>query len=108
MSHSDRDEQVVNLSNHNGIAELIEARLSRRDFLQAASALTASALLPMSGCATTPLAAAPGFTRVGVSTDDVIHVPPGYTATPFYKWGDPIGHPSGSPQFKPDASSPTT
>jgi secreted PhoX family phosphatase len=107
MSHSYVDpEQRLNVSANRSIDELIAARVTRRDFLKAASALAVSAGLPLAGCATgSSRPAAPmGFKSVPVSTADAVVVPEGYTARAFYAWGDPIGHTSGSPAFKPDAS----
>jgi secreted PhoX family phosphatase len=87
---------------------ILETRLSRRSVLQGAGAFAALSALPVSfaGCATGSLRreAALGFKGVPVSTADAVIVPEGYSATVLYAWGDPIGHPSGSPAFKPDAS----
>jgi secreted PhoX family phosphatase len=45
-----------------------------------------------------------GFRGIGPSTADAVRVPPGYRATPFALWGDPVGHVDGAPGFAPDAS----
>ena len=83
---------------------ILERRLSRRAFLQGTAALGA---LPFAGCASAPPNFEPiqmTFVSVSTSTEDVIRVPPGYRAQAFYRWGDPIGHPSGTPAFRSDAS----
>ncbi|MDB5864208.1 MAG: Tat pathway signal protein [Betaproteobacteria bacterium] len=103
MSHSYRDGGIVNDSTSPEISSVIEARLSRRDFVKTAAALAVTAIAPLAGCVSAPPLATPRFSRVEISTDDRVRVPPGYTATAMYKWGDPIGHPSGSPAFRPDA-----
>ncbi|MFT7617689.1 MAG: secreted PhoX family phosphatase [Planctomycetota bacterium] len=45
-----------------------------------------------------------GFESIPASTDDVIHMAPGYEHRVLYAWGDPV-NPSG-PQFEKDASNP--
>jgi secreted PhoX family phosphatase len=105
MSHSYSDQKIRNTSANDSMGSLIEARLSRRSLLKAAGALTALSVLPLAACATgTRAASIKGFNAVAVSTDDTVHVAPGYSTAPLYKWGDPVGHVSGSPTFKPDAS----
>src|SRR5689334_12657698 len=96
MSHSK--------SSNPTFSSIIEARLTRRDFLKAAAALTAAGAVPLAGCAAARPAAPPVFSPIGASTDGTVRIAAGYTARPFYKWGDPIGHPAGSPPFKPDAT----
>jgi uncharacterized protein len=44
------------------------------------------------------------FTAIGTDMADRVVVPPGYTATPFAAWGEPIGLPGNMPAFKFDAS----
>lgn len=83
---------------------VLEARLTRRRFLQCSAAL---GIAPLAGCATLSPTATPmrmSFEPVPVSFADAVVVPKGYSATVLFGWGDPIGHPSGSPQFRPDAS----
>lgn len=83
---------------------VLDARMSRRRFLQLSGAL---GVAPIAGCATLTSAFDPmrmGFEPVPISTADMVSVPKGYTATTLYSWGDPIGHPSGSPAYRPDAS----
>ena len=107
MSHSYSDPaQLLNASANRSIGELIAARVTRRDFLKAAGALAATAGLPLAGCASGPSrpSAPVGFKPVPVSTADAVIVPEGYSARALYAWGDPIGHVSGSPAFKPDGS----
>src|SRR5262245_24797840 len=94
--HADRDAR--------SFSTILERRLSRRTFLRGTAALGA---LPFAGCATGPASEQPikmGFAAVPISTDDTVRVPTGYRAQAFYRWGDPIGHASGAPQFRADAS----
>jgi uncharacterized protein len=115
MSKSYSDGHNVNPSANPHITEVATTKLSRRDFLITAAALPILSTLPLAGCvgiqegseasATRSGArATPGFASIDVSREDTVRVPPGYTATTLYKWGDPIGHSSASPAFKPDGS----
>jgi secreted PhoX family phosphatase len=105
MSHSYRDDQTLNPSANASFAEVLEMRLSRRGLLKGAAAAAAIGSLPLAGCAVSashrdPV---PGFAPVSTSTADAVRVPQGYTANVLYAWGDPVGHPSGSPAFRQDA-----
>ena len=84
--------------------DVLAARLSRRDWLRGAGALSLFAALP--ACATGPRGTAPAltFTPIAPSTDDLVRVPPGYEATVLYRWGDPVGLAAGMPAFAFDAS----
>ncbi len=107
MSHSYSDGKAINPSSNSPFSEILEARLSRRGLLQGAVAWSVLAGLPaaFAGCATGgPMrSGAPGFQGISISTVDAVRVPEGYTATVLLAWGDPIGHPSGSPAFRHDA-----
>ena len=105
MSHSYRDDQILNASANSSFAEVLDARLSRRRLLKGAAAVTAIGALPLGGCATSGSRREPviGFTGISTSTADAVRVPQGYTAKVLYAWGDPVGHPSGSPAFRKDA-----
>ncbi|MFN9490121.1 MAG: PhoX family protein [Betaproteobacteria bacterium] len=106
MSHSYREEVTLNPSSNTTFSEVLEARLSRRGLLKGAAAAAVAASLPLAGCAGTGGQREPvlGFTGISTSTADAVRVPQGYTASVLYAWGDPVGHQSGSPAFKPDAS----
>jgi hypothetical protein len=105
MSHSNTEFDTLNPATGATFQEVFELRLSRRQVLQGAAALAVLGLLPAGGCATAGRGAGSlGFTGIAVSTDDAVRVPPGYTATTFYAWGDPVGHVAGSPAFKQDAT----
>ena len=52
-------------------------------------------------CLSSTPAALLGFAGVAVSEQDIVTVPPGYTATVLYAWGDPV---SNGPAFAVDAS----
>src|SRR4051794_24070803 len=98
--HDTDGDDVANSSSNAAFADILHRRLTRRGFLKAASAAATFAALPLAGCATAPATrAAVGFQAVPISTDDTVNVAPGYSATALYKWGDPIGHTSGSPAF---------
>jgi len=92
------------------IGALIEARLSRRDFLRhgAAGATIAGAggLASLLGACAAPGAAPStlGFASVPPSTDDAVRIAPGYSAQVLFRWGDPVGRPEGMPAFRMDAS----
>jgi uncharacterized protein len=76
----------------NRLNTLVNHAISRRQFLQATSALTASGIL--SGCATTAFdeKRVPPFTFKSVPplSTDTVTVAEGYTATPFFLHGDPV------------------
>jgi uncharacterized protein len=74
----------------------------RRDFLKAGLAGALLAALP--GCAAQGTRPVLGFKPIGPSTEDVVRVPEGYEATVLFRWGDPVGSPLGSPEFRMDAS----
>lgn len=107
MSHSYSDGRSLNGSPNATFEQVLEARLSRRGLLKGAAALAAISALPLSlgACATTALRREGrlGFSGITVSTADAVRVPAGYSAKVLYAWGDPVGHPSGSPAFRHDA-----
>jgi secreted PhoX family phosphatase len=107
MSHSYSDGRSLNDSSNATFDQVLEARLSRRGLLKGAGALALAAALPLSlvACATTGLRREGrlGFSGITVSTADAVRVPEGYAAKVLYAWGDPVGHPSGSPAFRQDA-----
>jgi len=103
MSHSNFELETLNPADGASFQQVLEARLSRRQVLHGAAALTVLGLLPAGGCATAGRGAgALGFTGIAASAEDTVRVPPGYTATVVYAWGDPVGHASGSPAFRQD------
>jgi secreted PhoX family phosphatase len=106
MSHSYSDGQTLNVSSNSTFEQILEARLSRRGLLKGTAALAVAGSLPLAGCATAGLRREGnlGFKGISVSTADAVRVPEGYSANVLYAWGDPVGHPSGSPAFKQDAS----
>jgi secreted PhoX family phosphatase len=103
------DDGISNFSKNETFQDVVEARLSRRNFLGNSVGLAAAA----SGVATLmqsmPAQAAPklgkkdllGFTSIPVSTADTVVVPPGYSWEVLIAWGDPV---SDGPEFKQDAS----
>ena len=105
------DDSVVNASSNPAFSAILEASLDRRGLLKG---LGASLALGLAGGTVSQLAqaanAAPtaplslGFTGLPFSTDDVVHVPAGYSTQVLYAWGDPVGVPGKQPTFKQDAS----
>ena len=102
---------ICNTSSNETFQEVVDARLSRRDFLggglATAAAVSAGGIgalisaVPVSakgGHWRDPLL---GFMGIPVSSADTVEVPPGYTAKVLIAWGDPV---SWGPAFKPDAS----
>ena len=105
MSHSNCDLEPLNPSAEESFTRVLAARLTRRELLKGAAALAAAGILPGAGCAVIGRGAGTmGFQGIAASTDDIVRVPPGYNVSVLYAWGDPIGHVSGSPAFKPDGS----
>ena len=107
MSQID-DDIISNPTANETFEQVVNARLSRRDFLGGSAALTAAGTL---GGVGSLLSAVPaearhggrllGFTGIPVSEADTVVVPEGYTARVLISWGDPV---SEGPAFKPDAS----
>ncbi len=69
-----------------------------------AAAMAAGLSGGLAGCGTMP-GGGPriGFTPIAASAADRITVPPGYTATAFLLWGEPVGVPGNMPAFRDDA-----
>ena len=111
MSHSYSDQKTLNPSANQTFYDVLTTRLSRRDWLQSAASWAVIGGLPLSlaslaGCATAGLrrTGSIGFKSVPLSKTDTVIVPDGYTASVLLAWGDPVGHASGSPVFRQDAS----
>src|SRR6478735_276612 len=86
------------------IAEIIEARLSRRAALKGIGAGSVFGLFGCSTAPTAPAAAGDGsapleFAEVGRSNDGTHHVAAGYTAQVLIRQGDPIRR--GAPPYRP-------
>jgi secreted PhoX family phosphatase len=104
----EEDDTAVNPSREPGIAELIEARMSRRTALKSVAAAGAMglfgcvspALRPRVGTGDTPLT----FTESGRFLDETTHVAPGYDVQVLIRWGDPIRR--SGPAFRPGAQWP--
>lgn len=70
-------------------------RLRRRGFLKGSLALAVSGFMggSLSGCASGGSTPSQGFKAVPIQTGedfDTVVVPPGYTARPFFSWGDAV------------------
>ncbi|MEM7504182.1 MAG: PhoX family phosphatase, partial [Pseudomonadota bacterium] len=82
--------------------EIIEVRVSRREFLGGAAAVSTS--LALGGCATAGRGASSdpidfSFSEIARGIDGTHHVAPGYTADVVIRWGDPLF--DDSPSFDP-------
>jgi uncharacterized protein len=75
---------------------VLDANLSRRRLLLGTASLPLISIATLAGCGSDADAEAPinyaGFKSVGISRADNVTVPPGYTATAFLLWGDPVGN----------------
>ncbi|MGY1618799.1 PhoX family protein [Geodermatophilus sp. SYSU D00691] len=92
----DPDDHPSNTTSSTPLSDLVDARLSRRavlggGLLAAAGFLTTSLISPPAAQAA-PGGGRPllGFQPIGPSTDDVVQVPPGYTARTLIPWGTPL------------------
>ncbi|MBM3357939.1 MAG: PhoX family phosphatase [Betaproteobacteria bacterium] len=107
MSHEPFDDDgVVNTSHEPAIADIIEARLSRRAILKGVATAGAFGLFggTVSGARSVTAGkdyAALAFSEIGRFSDDTHHVAPGYNVQVLIRWGDPIRR--GGPQFRPGA-----
>ncbi len=107
MSH-DNDDSICNSSNNETFQEVVNQRVSRRNFI--GGGLAAAGFVSMGGVGAL-LNAMPslnghrqpllGFEAIPVSSADTVIVPNGYTAKVLIAWGDPV---SDGPAFLPDAS----
>jgi secreted PhoX family phosphatase len=107
----DNDDIGSNNSGNPHLADMISARLSRRDVLGGTIAAAAAGFLSTTLGGTRDAHAhglprrhgpVPGFTEVPPSSDDAIVVPPGYSWEVLIPWGTPLfDH---SPAFAEDAS----
>ncbi|MDA7746346.1 PhoX family phosphatase [Psychromonas sp.] len=74
--------------------KMIDARLSRRNFLLGSAAVGAGAFLALNPLAKAVAgsmnSAVMSFTAIPTSTSDAIIVPKGYSANTLMSWGDPI------------------
>ncbi|MGK5110900.1 MULTISPECIES: PhoX family protein [unclassified Geodermatophilus] len=100
----DPDDLPSNPTSSTPLSDLVTARVSRRAVLTG-GVLAAAGFLTTSLVAPPAAQAAPGrgagrallgFAPIGPSTDDVVHVPAGYTARVLIPWGTPItgAHPA--------------
>jgi len=102
---------ICNSSGNETFQEVVDARLSRRDFLGGGLATAATVSLggigallkvvPVSARSGHGLDPRLGFLGIPVSSADTVEVPPGYTAKVLIAWGDPV---SEGPAFQHDAS----
>lgn len=94
------DNTVSNTSTAPTLAQLMQARLTRRTALKGVAAAGAYGLF---GCATSALAPGGttlGFTESGRFLDETHHVAPGYKVNTLLRWGDPLH--ANAPAFDPN------
>lgn len=86
--------------------EVMSAPLSRRTVLKGGlAALITSLPLGDGSRAAGSSASGLGFVSIPVSSDDAVHLAPGYRVDVLYRWGDETGIAGAPPApFKPDAS----
>jgi secreted PhoX family phosphatase len=82
------------------LTRLSPSAITRRRLLQVGLGSAALSFFGLPALAGPTGRAAIGFTPIGVSSDDAVHVPDGYTVQLLYAWGDPI---SNGPAFRADA-----
>jgi len=97
------DDAIVNPSSGPTLAQVIEARMSRRTALKG---LAAAGAIGLVGCASPTSRSATGgapltFTEIGRFLDETHHAAPGHDVQVLIRWGDPIYR--AGPQFKPGA-----
>ncbi len=108
----DTEDTPTNISGNQHFQTVVQRAVSRRGFLKSGLGLSAAMFLagPLSACsspedlfgkdakATTLL----GFEGIPASSDDVLKIAAGYTATVFAPWGTPLF--AGDPAWKADGS----
>ena len=109
MSHDlfEDDDIAVNPSREPGIAELIQARMSRRTALKGLAAVGAIGLFGCESLAARRVGSGDmplTFTEIGRFLDATTHVAPGYDVQVLIRWGDPIRR--SGPAFRPGAQWP--
>ena len=105
------DENGSNSSKNETFQDVIDARLSRRGFLENSAAAAAGLSLTGAGALLKAVPASAhgrgprrpllGFNATSRFEADTVVVPPGYTAEVLIAWGDPVGN---GPEFAQDAS----
>ncbi|MBO1438221.1 PhoX family phosphatase [Meiothermus sp. CFH 77666] len=81
---------ILNQSENQYVRSVVEEALSRRSFMAASM----GGLLMLSGLSSLAKAqggSSLGFKPIGLSTEDKLLVPEGYTTNVVIRWGDPIG-----------------
>jgi secreted PhoX family phosphatase len=96
-----------NPSTNSRFAEVVDTAQSRREFLQSGVGVVAVSFFGMPTIVTADTAAVEdevrlfSFSSVPTSGADSVQVPPGYKASPLYRWGDPVD--GVSPEFNINA-----
>ncbi|WP_066568421.1 PhoX family phosphatase [Snodgrassella sp. CFCC 13594] len=114
LKHINED-VISNESSNQALSAVWQARLSRRSLMQTGTALGAVAVLPTAWLSNEAQAGVfprdnigqakhLGFSAIGLSSQDTVVVPKGYSARAFYKWGDAVGLVGRMPAFKTDAT----
>ena len=95
MSDSETECDNLSVKGRRTIGELLQARLSRREFVASSIQYTAlgvgTTLLPSAGCSPLVPAEDPyDFTELPTTADEFDHVASGYRADVVLRWGDPL------------------
>lgn len=102
------EDQPANASANRTFGDVVAARLSRRDLMRGALAVSVAATVAVpfaaTGARTTAAAeVSPGacfdFAELAAGSDETHHVAAGYDADVLVRWGDPVL--PGAPQFDP-------
>ncbi len=99
IHNADPDDTVSNESAEPTIAQLMDARMTRRTALQG---MAAAGVYGLFGCAAPPTGGGDSgltFTEIGRFLDETHHVAPGYATQVLIRWGDPLH--AGAPEFRP-------
>src|SRR5262245_58529432 len=104
MSRNPSPARTANLSGNPTFASVLDARFTRRAVLR--GGLAGALLSALPACAGRSGGTAPRltFTPIEPSTEDSLHVAPGYEATILLPWGEPVGMPGRPSGFRFDAS----
>jgi secreted PhoX family phosphatase len=93
------DDSAPNGSTEPTIAQLMDARITRRAILQGMAAAGVYGLIGCAAPVATPVGSSLSFTESGRFLDETHHVAPGYDVSALLRWGDPLH--DDAPEFRP-------
>ena len=103
----DKDLAPTNTSANECLDDVVQRVMNRRGFLMKTGGSAAAVAFLSSGVARAASMSASsllGFTAIPMSTDDAVHVAPGYTARAFVPWGTPMFSSGEGAQWAGDGS----